>query len=520
MSTAAAAVEESSDDKDPPLFESFLKGIGRDYKMRLPLYKSDISDGLNTQCLAATLFLFFACLAPAVGFGSLFGTVTNGAIGTMEMVSSTAMCGLIYSLTSAQPLTIIGSTGPVLAFVATLVKLAEKLGLPFLPLYAWTGIWTSGILLASSVTSASNLVKYLTRFTDEIFSTLISFIFVVEAVQNIGRSFTNPASSFTKGLMTLIVAVSTYFTASTLRGLRNTVYFTKGIRKNVSNFGPTLGVVAGALIARWAKLSKGAEAVLPALAIPQTFATTSGRPWLVPIMDLPVWARWGAFLPALMATVLLFLDQNITVRLVNNPQYKMEKGRRKGNMLDGMHADMLIISVLTFLTSLVGLPWLVAATVRSISHVRALSIFDSAGKLKSTIEQRITGLSIHSLIGACVLFDKPRAVLTQIPTPVLMGLFMFLGTSALPGNEMWERIKELFKDSDIAPKERWSAVPRKVTMLFTAIQIACLGAMVYVKESPIGVLFPVVIALLAPLRFALEKTGMIKKEDMDILDED
>ena len=370
----------------------------------------------------------------------------------------------------------------------------------------------------SSVTSASNLVNYLTRFTDEIFSTLISFIFVVEAMQNIGRSFTDPASTFTKGLLTAIVAVSTYFTANTLRGLRNTVYFNKSIRKNVSNFGPTLGVLAGALIARSARLSQGAAATLPALAIPETFATTSGRPWLVPLMDLPVWARWGAFLPALMATVLLFLDQNITVRLVNNPQYKMKKGRRKGNMLDGMHADMLIISILTALTSLVGLPWLVAATVRSISHVRALSIFDSAGKLKSTIEQRITGLSIHSLIGACVLFDKPRSVLTQIPKPVLMGLFMFLGTSALPGNEMWERIKGLFKDSSVAPKERWAAVPRKTTTLFTAIQIACLAAMVYVKESPIGVLFPVVIALLAPLRFALEKMGIISKENMAILD--
>jgi len=516
MSTAVA----EDDGKDPPLFESLLKGIRRDYKMRLPFYKSDIADGLNAQCLAATMFLFFACLAPAVGFGSLFGMATNGAIGTMEMVSSTAMCGVLYALTSAQPLTIIGSTGPVLAFVATLVKLAEKMNLPFLPLYAWTGIWTSGILLASSITSASNLVKYLTRFTDEIFSTLISFIFVVEAGQNIAKSFTNPASSFTKGLLTFIVAVSTYVTASTLKGLRNTVYFSKGIRKNVSNFGPTIGVIAGALIARSARLSQGLTATLPALSIPETFATTSGRPWLVPIMDLPVWARWGAFFPALMATVLLFLDQNITVRLVNNPSYKMEKGRRKNNMLDGMHADMLIISICTFLTSLVGLPWLVAATVRSISHVRALSIFNSAGELKSTIEQRITGLSIHSLIGACVLFDKPRAILKQIPTPVLMGLFMFLGTSALPGNEMWERIKGLFKDSKKAPKERWSAVPKKITTLFTLIQIACLGAMVYVKESPIGVLFPVVIALLAPLRFALESTGVVKKEYMDVLDED
>lgn len=522
MSTeaAAAATTTEDDDNDPPLFEPLLKGIRRDYKMRLPLYKSDVVDGLNTQCLAATMFLFFACLAPAVGFGTLFGAATNGAIGTMEMVSSTAMCGIIYALTSAQPLTIIGSTGPVLAFVAALVQLAEKMNLPFLPLYAWTGIWTSGILFASSLTSASNLVKYLTRFTDEIFSTLISFIFVVEAGQNIARSFTNPASSFTKGLMTLIVAVSTYYVSGAMRGLRNTVYFTESIRKNISNFGPTIGIATGALIARWARLAKGASATLPVITFPQTFATTSGRPWLIPLLDLPVWARWGAILPALMATVLLFLDQNITVRLVNNPQYKMEKGRRKNSMLDGMHADMLIVSILTFLTSLVGLPWLVAATVRSISHVRALSIFDSAGKLKKTIEQRMTGLGIHSLIGACVLFDKPRNFLTQIPTSVLMGLFMFLGTSALPGNEMWERMQELFKDSEKAPKERWSAVPKKVSMLFTAIQIACLGAMVYVKESPIGVLFPVVIALLAPLRFALEKSGVVKKEYMDILDED
>jgi hypothetical protein len=41
-----------------------------------------------------------------------------------------------------------------------------------------------------------------------------------------------------------------------------------------------------------------------------------------------------------------------------------------------------------------------------------------------------------------------------------------------------------------------------------------------VKSSPIGVLFPVIIALLAPLRFGLEKSGIIEKKYMDILDED
>ncbi len=358
------------------------------------------------------------------------------------------------------------------------------------------------------------------RFTDEIFSVLISTIFVIEAVSDVGGTFVSPTSTFTKALLTLTISSITYGTATLLKGLRNTVYFTKTIRNNVSNFAPTIGVFLGSFVARSARLAHGADALLPALSIPSTFQTTSGRPWLVPLMDLPLWARFASFLPALMATVLLFLDQDITVRVVNNPRYKMKKGRRKGNVLDGMHADMLVISICTALTSIIGFPWLVAATVRSISHVRALSKFDNDGNIEGTIEQRVTGMAIHALIGSCVIFSKPRYLLTQVPLPVLMGLFMYLGVSALPGNEMFERIKGLLKDSTLAKNERWSTVPAKITNLFTAIQVACLYAMLWVKSSPIGVLFPIIIALLAPLRFGLEKSGLIEKKYMDILDED
>jgi hypothetical protein len=508
----------SLNDEKEALFEGIGKGIVRDYKGRLPLYVSDIMDGLNMQCVAATMFLFFACLAPAVGFGGLFAVATNGAIGTIEMVSSTAACGVLYALLSAQPLTIIGSTGPVLAFVAALFQLSKSMNLPFLPLYAWTGLWTSTILLISSLTSASNLVKYLTRFTDEIFSLLISTIFVIEAISDITVTFTSPASTFTKALLTLVIASVTYGISTVLKGLRKSVYFTPSIRTTVSNFAPTIGVVVGSLLARSARITYGAQALLPSLSIPTKFATTSGRSWLIPIGDLPVWARFASFLPAVMATVLLFLDQNITVRLVNNPSFKMTKGRRKGNFIDGMHADMFVLSILTAFQSLIGFPWLVAATVRSTSHVKALLAFDKAGAIERTMEQRVTGVAIHALIGSCVLFEKPRFLLSQVPLPVLMGLFLYLGISSLPGNEMWERITRVFQDKKIAPQARYSIVPTRVKNLFTFIQILCLSAMLWIKSSSIGVLFPVVIAMLAPIRFALEKMNIIKKEYMDILD--
>ena len=119
------------------------------------------------------------------------------------------------------------STGPVLAFVATLVKLANKFNLPFLPLYTWTGLWTSGMLFVSAITSGSNAVKYLTRFTDEIFSTLISFIFVTEAISDIAGSF--GTLILPKALLTLVCAVVTFTTATILKGVRNTPYFSKSV---------------------------------------------------------------------------------------------------------------------------------------------------------------------------------------------------------------------------------------------------------------------------------------------------
>ena len=57
------------------------------------------------------------------------------------------------------------------------------------PLYAYTGFWAAGILGVCSVFSLSNVVSYLTRFTDEIFAALISVIFIFEAILNVTKLY-------------------------------------------------------------------------------------------------------------------------------------------------------------------------------------------------------------------------------------------------------------------------------------------------------------------------------------------
>ena len=187
----------------------------------------------------------------------------------------------------------------------------------------------------------------------------------------------------------------------------------------------------------------------------------------------------------------------------------------------GMHFDLFVLSILTACKSVLGLPWLVAATVSSLSHVRALTKLDENGNIVGTHEQRLTGFVIHALVACTIFVDKARQLLTQVPIPALMGLFMFMGVSSLPGNEMWERFVGLFKDKQVAPLERWSKqVPHRMVKRLTYIQLVCLAAMFWVKESPIGVLFPVVIALLAPLRFGLERFNVIPKPYMQVLDKE
>lgn len=339
------------------LVEGPFVGLARDARARSAHLRSDLTDGLNTKCLAATIFLFFACIAPAVAFGGLLERATAGAMGTMEMVTATSACGMLYALGAGQPLTIIGATGPCLAFTTVLYKTCVALSLPFLPVYAWVGLWTSAILAVCALFSLSNFVEYISRFTDEVFSLLISLIFVVEAVKDISGQLAAPAAAavaplvgapLVRGLLSLVLASTTYTTATALAGLRRGTLFTKRLRNTIANFAPTIGIALSIFVGRFFATAHGVAG--RSLNVPLQFATTSGRPWLVPIWDVPLRVRLLCAVPAVMASILLFFDQVITVRLVNNAQWKLKKGY-------GFHLDMAVLSICTAATSLLGLPW-------------------------------------------------------------------------------------------------------------------------------------------------------------------
>ena len=113
------------------------------------------------------------------------------------MIVASAFCGVMFALFSGQPLIILGGTGPLLVFTAILYRLCSDLNLPFLASYAWVGLWSAGFVLILAITQASCLMRYFTRFTDEIFSALISIIFIYEAISRWSIFFRTETSRWT-----------------------------------------------------------------------------------------------------------------------------------------------------------------------------------------------------------------------------------------------------------------------------------------------------------------------------------
>jgi hypothetical protein len=477
----------------------FAGGLRNDLARRLPMYADDFRQGLHPKVLASILFLFFACIANAIAFGGLTGIVTGGEIGTTEMIVATAAGGIFFALCGGQPLTILGGTGPIVIFTGLLYQVSEQLELPFLATYAWTGIWSGGFLILLAITDASALMRFFTRFTDEIFAALIAVIFIVEAISSMVQPFgAAVGDDLSAALLGVVLSLGTFSMCRTLKGMAQTRFVVASFRNFLSDFGPAIAIAAMTGVGLLAS-----QIQLDVPAIPESFGTTTGRPWLVELGALPTWAIFASAGPALMATILLFLDQNITTRLVNAPDNKLKKG-------PGFHLDLLVVGLIVAIGSMFALPWIVAATVHALNHVKSLAtteVIETGGVRREVIssvrENRVSALMIHVLIGTSILF---LGVIKLIPMAVLFGLFLFMGFNTLVGNQFWDRVVLWFTDPKLYPPTHYvRQVPIKKIHTFTSVQAAALASLWLLKTSAIGILFPVLIAMLVPLRLGLSR---------------
>ena len=81
----------------------------------------------------------------------------------IESMVSGLIVGVTYGFFSGQPLTILGSTGPILVFETIMYEQCKNFGWDYLPFRLWTGVWCGIILIILVATDASAFVCYITR---------------------------------------------------------------------------------------------------------------------------------------------------------------------------------------------------------------------------------------------------------------------------------------------------------------------------------------------------------------------
>ncbi|PKU27291.1 hypothetical protein llap_22405 [Limosa lapponica baueri] len=99
------------------------------------------------------------------------------------------MAGSMFCLFAGQPLIILSSTGPILIFEKLLFDFSKGNGIDYMEFRLWIGLHSALQCLILVATDASFIIKYITRFTEEGFSTLISFIFIYDAIKKMIGAF-------------------------------------------------------------------------------------------------------------------------------------------------------------------------------------------------------------------------------------------------------------------------------------------------------------------------------------------
>ncbi|XP_010018401.1 PREDICTED: anion exchange protein 2, partial [Nestor notabilis] len=407
-------------------------GLIRDVQRRYPKYLSDFRDALDPQCIAAVIFIYFAALSPAITFGGLLGEKTQDLIGVSELIISTSLQGVLFCLLGAQPLLIIGFSGPLLVFEEAFFTFCTSNELEYLVGRVWIGFWLILIVLVMVAFEGSFLVRFVSRFTQEIFSFLISLIFIYETFSKLAKAGWWHGRCSGPGVSPALGA------ALSRVGLRSAaraglMLLFPQIRRLIGDFGVPIAILVMVLVDYSIQ-----DTYTQKLSVPSGFSVTAPdkRGWVINPLgeksDFPVWMMVASGLPAILVFILIFMETQITTLIISKKERMLQKG-------SGFHLDLLLIVAM--------------GALRSATHANALTVMSKAvapgdkPKIQEVKEQRVTGLLVAVLVGLSIVIGD---LLRQIPLAVLFGIFLYMGITSLNGIQFYDDREMKCLDADEA----------------------------------------------------------------------
>ena len=488
------------------LLRQDLQNLGRRYTSDWTVF--------NQLVFASAVYVFFTNLLPGITFASDLYVLTGKNWGTIEVVFSTGICGIIFSLLSIQPLTIVGVTGPFSVLAENIYSLCiDSFNIPFLPFMAWSLIHAGWMHCVLAVFNAHDwTMRYVTTFSTEIFSLLNSIIYFHKAIQELQR--VQGSLSFAAFLYAIIGAVGTMLVAIFLSTAESwKPLFHRYIRMGLTEYAAAISIVLFIGLPHVGELATLDKSTLP--------VSTSFRPtdptrdrFFVEFWKLPVEWTFAAIIPGLIITILFFFDHEVSSIICTIDRY----GTRKPG---GFAWDIVLLGFTTALTGMLGLPPANGLLPQAPLHSESLMHVEKEEKtilvdgevktetkeMRRVYEQRWSAF-LHA--GGILAFVSPpfMHVLGLTPTSVLAGLFLFMGEQSLSVNPILYRTFYL-----LTPPKELPTLPPSVSTAnpptweayapihgYTVVQIVMTVIIFIVTLTKGAPAFPVIIIALVPVR--------------------
>eukprot|EP00469_Lotharella_globosa_P000455 CAMPEP_0167798886 /NCGR_PEP_ID=MMETSP0111_2-20121227/16632_1 /TAXON_ID=91324 /ORGANISM="Lotharella globosa, Strain CCCM811" /LENGTH=551 /DNA_ID=CAMNT_0007693499 /DNA_START=53 /DNA_END=1708 /DNA_ORIENTATION=+ len=490
----------------------------------------------NRKTLSAASVMFLATFCSTVALGSCIARHTEGRIGLSEYLLMNGIAGMAHALLGCQPLLILRPTGPITLILTQLYALSKLVEVDFFTLVAWTGVGVASWMTAIAGLELSRHIAMLSCFAHDVFAVFVSSIYVVDGVVGVvGRFQESAASAVVVPLFALCITLALVSVAFFLTYLRHVSHvLPRSVRFLLSDYALCLATVTATALS-YACAEVEVERISIAdtdnnwMTVEPTFV---GRPWMVPLLTTPnaTLAAVAGFLVAIPITVFFYFDQNFSSLLCQSKDMKLTKGAY-------YDSSFLWMAVFNLIGPLFGLPFVTGSLPHSPQMVRALTndendaappapapthekdgegqdsqegesveaggsnAVDGDGVVvvdvaaAAVCENRVAPFATYALILLSYLVFSD--LIQTIPVAAADAVLIFVGLEGIFDTRLWRRLSCLVTpDRDCSPDIGVPSAARR----FTLLQLAVLAAGWLLNFTPAALAFPLVIALLVPIR--------------------
>ncbi|PQE23457.1 HCO3- transporter family protein [Rutstroemia sp. NJR-2017a BBW] len=444
----------------------------------------------NQLIFASAVYVFFTNILPGITFASDLYVLTGKTWGTIEVVFSTGLCGLIFSLT------IFGIGRKYLFFMSR-----------FIQMMAWSLIHAGWMHYLLAIFNAHDwTMQYVTNFSADIFSLLNSVIYFHKAIQELQR--THEAVPFDSFLYAIIGAIGTFLMAVTLSTANSwKPLFHRYFRMGLAEYAAAISIIFFIGVPHIGELANLQQ---ERLAVSTSFRPSSPdrTVFFVKFWELPIAWIFISMIPGAIITILFYFDHEISSIICTLDRYGTKKP-------GGFAWDIVLLGTTTAICGILGIPpangLLPQAPLHSESllhtvKVEAVTVLTENGEERIEIRERQEVFeqrwsSFLQSAGILLFLSPPfQHVLGLTPTSVLAGLFIFMGEQSLAVNPILFRFFWM-----LTPASELPPLPRGVKNYwgihgYTLLQIVMTGIIFYVTLTVAAPAFPVIIIALMPVR--------------------